>query len=86
MEVRTMPRICMITKKRTVSGNNVSHAHNVSKRKFRPNLHTKRFWDEERKAWVKLRVSCKGIRIIDRIGIAAAVARYCRPKSGRGKV
>jgi large subunit ribosomal protein L28 len=52
-----------------MSGNNVSHANNRSRRRFLPNLHSRRFWIESEGRWVKLRVSGKGLRIIDKKGI-----------------
>jgi len=52
-----------------VRGNNVSHAHNKTRRTFVPNLHYRRFWVESEKRWVRLRVSSKGLRIIDKNGI-----------------
>jgi large subunit ribosomal protein L28 len=52
-----------------VSGNNVSHANNKTRRRFLPNLHAHRFWVESERRWVKLRVSSKGMRIIDKHGI-----------------
>lgn len=52
-----------------MTGNNVSHAHNKTRRRFLPNLHTRRFWVDSEKRWVKLRVSKKGLRIIDKLGI-----------------
>jgi large subunit ribosomal protein L28 len=52
-----------------MAGNNVSHAKNRTRRRFEPNLHTHRFWIEEEKKFVKLRVSTKGMRIIDKKGI-----------------
>ncbi len=52
-----------------MSGNNVSHANNKTKRRFLPNLHERRFWVESEKRWVKLRVSAKGLRTIDKSGI-----------------
>jgi large subunit ribosomal protein L28 len=58
-----------VTGKRPVSGHNVSHANNKTKRRFLPNLHDRRFWVESEKRWVRLRVSTKGLRIIDRKGI-----------------
>ncbi|RLA07434.1 MAG: 50S ribosomal protein L28 [Gammaproteobacteria bacterium] len=64
-----MPRICQVTGKKPASGNNVSHAHNKTKRRFLPNLHTHRFWVESLNKFVKLRVSAKGMRIIDKKGI-----------------
>lgn len=64
-----MARVCQVTGKRPMSGNNVSHANNKTRRRFLPNLHTHRFWVESEKRWVKLRVSTKGLRIIDKKGI-----------------
>ncbi|MBH96895.1 MAG: 50S ribosomal protein L28 [Rhodospirillaceae bacterium] len=68
-----MSRVCQVTGKRPVAGNNVSHAHNKTRRRFIPNLHTHRFWVENEKRWVKLRVSTKGLRIIDKKGIEAVL-------------
>ena len=64
-----MSRVCQVTGKKPVSGNNVSHAHNKTRRRFLPNLHTHRFWVESEQRWVRLRVSTKGMRIIDKLGI-----------------
>jgi large subunit ribosomal protein L28 len=64
-----MSRICQVTGKRPTSGNNVSHAHNKTRRRFMPNIQTHRFWVESEKRWVKLRLSTKGMRIIDKLGI-----------------
>ncbi len=69
-----MSRVCQVTGKRPVTGNNVSHAKNKTKRRFLPNLQTHRFWVEGEKRFVKLRVSTKGMRIIDKKGIEAVVA------------
>ena len=69
-----MARICQVTGKRPVSGNNVSHAHNKTKRRFIPNLHSHRFWVESENRWVKLRLTAKGMRIIDKKGIDAVLA------------
>lgn len=69
-----MARVCQITGKRPASGNNVSHAHNRTRRRFLPNLHTHRFWVENEKRWVKLRISTKGLRIIDKLGIDHVLA------------
>ena len=52
-----------------MTGFNVSHAHNKTKRKFNPNLHHHRFWVETENRWVRLRISSKGMRIIDKLGI-----------------
>lgn len=75
-----MPRICQVTGKGPMSGNNVSHAHNKTRRRFLPNLHAQRFWVESENRWVKLRVSRKGMRIIDKKGIDAVLAEM----RGRG--
>jgi large subunit ribosomal protein L28 len=64
-----MSRVCMVTGKSPQVGNNVSHAKNRTKRRFNPNLHTHRFWVEAEKRFVKLRLSSKGMRIIDKVGI-----------------
>ena len=64
-----MARVCEVTGKRPVSGNNVSHAKNRTRRRFLPNLHHHRFWIESEKRFVSLRVSSKGMRIIDKKGI-----------------
>ncbi|GJM09898.1 MAG: 50S ribosomal protein L28 [Lysobacteraceae bacterium] len=69
-----MARVCQVTGKRTVTGNNVSHANNRSRRRFLPNLHTHRFWVASENRWVKLRVSTKGLRIIDKKGIDSVLA------------
>ena len=66
---KIMARVCQVTGKRTVRGNNVSHANNKTRRSFLPNLHYRRFWIEGEKRWVKLRVSHAGLRIIDKKGI-----------------
>ncbi len=69
-----MSRVCQITGKRPQSGNNVSHAHNKTRRRFLPNLQNKRFWLEGEKRFVRLRVSHKGMRIIDKLGIEKVLA------------
>ena len=69
-----MSRVCQVTGKRPASGNNVSHAHNRTRRRFMPNIHTHRFWVESENRWVKLQVSAKGMRIIDKNGIDEVLA------------
>ena len=69
-----MSQICQVTGKRPLVGNNVSHANNKTKRRFMPNLHRRRFWLENEKRWIRLRVSRKGLRIIDRFGIEQVLA------------
>jgi large subunit ribosomal protein L28 len=69
-----MSRVCQVTGKRPISGNNVSHANNRTRRRFLPNLHDHRFWVEGERRFVKLRVSSKGMRIIDKKGIDSVLA------------
>lgn len=69
-----MSRVCQVTGKRPITGNNVSHAHNKTKRRFLPNLHSRRFWSESENRWIRLRVSARGVRIIDKVGIDQVVS------------
>jgi large subunit ribosomal protein L28 len=69
-----MSRICQVTGKGPMSGNNVSHANNKTKRRFLPNLHIHRFWVPSENRWVRLRLSSQGIRLIDKLGIEAVLA------------
>lgn len=69
-----MSRVCQVTGKGPVTGNNISHAHNKTRRRFLPNLQNHRFWVESEKRFVRLRVSAKGMRIIDKRGIEAVLA------------
>ena len=64
-----MSRVCQVTGTRPAVGNNVSHANNKTRRRFLPNLHTHRFWVESENRFVKLRLTTKGMRIIDKVGI-----------------
>ncbi len=68
-----MSRVCQVTGKGTISGNNVSHAKNRTRRKFFVNIHSHKFWVESEKKYVKLKVSAKGMRIIDKKGIDAVL-------------
>ena len=70
-----MSRVCQVTGKRPMAGNNVSHAHNKRRRRFLPNLHDRKFWFAEERRWLTLRVSSKGLRIIDKIGLNETVTR-----------
>ena len=83
-----MSKVCQVTGKRTVSGNNVSHAHNKTRRRFAPNLHYHRFWVPSENRFVRLRVSAAGMRIIDKKGIEAVLkdieARHRRATRQRG--
>ncbi len=69
-----MSQVCQVTGKRPMSGNNVSHAHNKTRRRFKPNLHYHRFWSEGEKRFVRLRVSAQGMRLIDKKGIDTVLA------------
>ena len=64
-----MARVCQVTGKAPMVGNDVSHANNKTKRRFLPNLHYRRFWVETEKRWVRLRISSAGLRLIDKQGI-----------------
>ena len=64
-----MSRVCQVTGKRPMTGNKVSHANNRTKRRFLPNIQQRRFWFEEEQRFITLKVSTKGIRIIDKLGI-----------------
>lgn len=68
-----MTRVCQVTGKRPITGNNVSHAKNRTRRRFLPNLHNHRFWVSSENRFVRLRVSSKGMRIIDKKGIDAVL-------------
>ncbi len=69
-----MARVCQVTGKGPMSGNNVSHANNKTKRRFLPNLHYRRFWVESENRWVRLRISANALRTIDKVGIDAVLA------------
>ncbi|MCZ6890568.1 MAG: 50S ribosomal protein L28 [Gammaproteobacteria bacterium] len=69
-----MSQVCQVTGKRPLSGNNVSHAKNRTRRRFSPNLHYHRFWVESEKRFIRLRVSAHGMRIIDKNGIDRVLA------------
>ena len=68
-----MSRVCQVTGKSPTTGNNVSHANNKTRRRFLPNIQTKRFWVEEEKRFVYLKVSTRGMRTIDKLGIKAVL-------------
>jgi len=69
-----MSKVCQVTGKRPITGNNVSHAKNHTKRRFLPNLQSHRFWVEAEKRFVSLRVTPKGMRTIDKRGIDVVLA------------
>ena len=64
-----MSRVCQVTGKRPITGNNVSHSNIKTRRRFLPNLRYHRFWVDSEQRWVRLRVSSRGMRIIDKLGI-----------------
>jgi large subunit ribosomal protein L28 len=66
-----MARVCQVTGKGPMVGNNVSHANNKTKRRFMPNLQYRRFWVETENRWVRLRLTASGLRLIDKKGIDA---------------
>jgi large subunit ribosomal protein L28 len=69
-----MSKVCQVTGKRPVTGNNVSHAKNRTRRRFLPNLHEHRFWVQSENRYIKLKVSAKGMRIVDKLGIDHVLA------------
>ena len=69
-----MARVCEVTGKKPMVGNNVSHANNRTKRRFLPNLQYRRFWIETEKRWISMRVSNAGLRTIDKKGIEVVLA------------
>lgn len=69
-----MSMVCQVTGKRPMSGNNVSHANNKTRRRFLPNLHTHRVWLASEKRYVTLRLSSKGLKTVDKKGVEAVVA------------
>lgn len=74
-------KICEITGKTAQVGNNVSHSNKKSKRRFNPNLKTKRFWSEEEGRWITLKVTAAGMKTINKKGLAAALKDAAAPKS-----
>ncbi len=71
-----MARVCELTGKKPQSGNNVSHSNTKTRRRFLPNLQKRRFYVPSQNRWISLRVSTKAMRIIDKMGIEAALAKY----------
>ncbi len=69
-----MSRVCQVTGKRPITGNNVSHANNRTRRRFLPNLHSHRFWVESQNRWIRLRLTTQGMRMIDKVGIDVVLA------------
>lgn len=69
-----MSNVCQVTGKRPQSGNHVSHSNIKTRRRWLPNVHVRRFWVPSENRWVKLKVSSRGLRIIDKVGIDKVVA------------
>ncbi len=73
-----MAKVCALTGKRPMSGNNVSHANNKTRRRFEPNLQWKRIWLPSEKRWIRLRLSAKAMKIINKRGVESVVAEMRR--------
>jgi large subunit ribosomal protein L28 len=69
-----MSRVCQVTGRRPVSGNNRSHSMRATKRRFMPNVQTRRFWVPSENRFVRLTVSARGLKVIDRLGIEKVLA------------
>ena len=69
-----MARVCQVTGKKPMVGNNVSHANNKTKRRFMPNLQYRRFWVESEQRWVRIRLTNAALRTIDKVGIDTVLA------------
>ena len=70
-----MARVCEVTGKKTVTGNNVSHANNRTRRRFIPNLQNRKFWLESENRWITMRISGAALRTIDKRGIDTVIER-----------
>jgi len=70
-----MSKVCQVTGKRPMTGHNVSHANNKTRRRFLPNLHKRRFWVADEKRFISLVVSSKGLRVIDKLGIETVLEK-----------
>ena len=70
-----MARVCQLTGKKPMSGNNVSHANNKTKRRFLPNLQNRKFWVETENRWISMRITNAALRTIDKLGIDAIVKK-----------
>lgn len=68
-----MSKVCPVTGKRPISGHTVSHANNKTKRRFEPNLHEKRIWIASEKRFIRVRLSAKALRTIDKVGVEAVL-------------
>ena len=74
-------KVCEITGKVAIVGNNVSHSHHKTKRKFSPNLKTKRFWSEQEGRWITLKVTAAGMKTINKKGSQPLCAKLPHPKA-----
>lgn len=77
-----MSKVCQITGKRPMSGNHVSHAKNKRKRRFMPNIHTHRYWIASENRFIKLKVSAKAMRTIDKVGIETYLKKLKKDEKG----
>ncbi|NYF77794.1 50S ribosomal protein L28 [Granulicella arctica] len=77
-----MSKICPITGKRPQTGNNVSHANNKTRRRWEPNLQWKRVWDAESGKFIRMRISTRGLRTIQKLGLQAALRKSKVPRKG----
>ena len=80
-----MAKVCEVTGKRPATGNNVSHAHNKTRRRFEPNLQKHRIWVESQQRFITLRVSTQGLRTIDKLGIEKVLERIKARKAKQAK-
>ena len=76
-----MAKVCQVTGKAPMVGNNVSHANNKTKRRFLPNLQQRRLWVEREQRYVRLRVTAAGLRKIDKLGVEAVLAEINAAKA-----
>lgn len=79
-----MTKVCQVTGKRPTTGNNVSHAKNRTRRRFLPNLHKRRIFIPSENRYITLRVSAKGLRLIDKLGIEAVLEKMKKKESVTG--
>ncbi|HMT03700.1 MAG TPA: 50S ribosomal protein L28 [Burkholderiales bacterium] len=70
-----MAKRCKVTDKKAMTGNNVSHANNKTKRRFLPNLHWRKFWLETENRWIRIRITNAALRTIDKLGIDVVLSK-----------
>jgi large subunit ribosomal protein L28 len=80
-KIKQPMKVCEITGKVAIVGNNVSHSHHKTKRKFSPNLKTKRFWSEQEGRWITLKVTAAGMKTINKKGLEVALREAAAPKT-----